>query len=347
MENVRGHISIDIIIKNIQDKIIGFASVNEAIASQTKLLSLNATIEAARAGEAGKGFEVVANEVKSLALQVEKNSQDLRINVIKEIASQTDELKHQFEDKEFIRLVDMSQTLVQLIVRNLYSCTADIRWWATDEVLFKCLSSPSAENINNAAHRLALINRFYSSYLNLVLVGVDGAVIATSKPSDFPKTSDTNLFSAQWVKKAFNTSSGDEYIAEDIFYDPIHNNKMVAVYATAVREGGRINGKVVGALGIFVDWEAKSNAIVKDEPTLTAEEWSRSTVMLLDGKSRVIASSDGSNLMQLYTMDKQRAAQKGYYINSKDEIVAYAKTLGYQEYDGLGWSAVIIQKPQL
>jgi methyl-accepting chemotaxis protein len=81
---VREAIATDASIQELAEagqKINEVVKLINDIAGQTNLLALNATIEAARAGEAGKGFAVVASEVKSLATQTAKATEDIATQV--------------------------------------------------------------------------------------------------------------------------------------------------------------------------------------------------------------------------------------------------------------------------
>ena len=312
------------------------------VTTQLRVLAMNALIEASRAGEAGKGFGIVAQEVKNVSAAVDNFADALSKNLGGEIGALEDMARTMAQEASGRRLVDLSLNAIELIDRNLYERTCDVRWWATDAAVVDAAAQPASATCELASKRLGVILKAYTVYLDIWLCDLSGKVIANGRPETFA-VAGNSVAELEWFKSGLSLQDGDCYAVGKIGRERSLNSATVATYVASVREGGDSQGKPVGLLAIHFDWEPQARAIVQGI-RLTEEEKPRTRVMLTDGDGYILASSDGRGVLAERAACNLRGRDFGYDTDRHGTLYAFHRTPGYETYQGLGWYGVIAQE---
>jgi Methyl-accepting chemotaxis protein (MCP) signalling domain len=279
----------------------------DLITREATYLAINALIEAARVGEAGRGFAVVANRVKDVSRRIGQLTDEFGA----ELAAISETMVAELERQQVQRLTDLALNLIDVIDRNLYERSCEVRWWATDAAIVDGVTS-GPEAAAHASKRMSVILDRYTVYLDIWVLDLDGRVVANGRPSKSP-------------------------VAE-------LDGAQTATHATAIREGGATSGKIAGVLAVFFDWAKQASAVL-DNVRLSNEERSRTRCMIVDANGRVIANSGQmSRDTKRYELRKGRT-DTGVYRAAEGSLVGHALTPGYESYQGMGWFGVIEQKP--
>jgi len=331
----------DIIAQTARAKDVTAGKVRDIrqVTSKLRILALNALIEAKHAGDAGRGFSVVADEVRGISGEVETLARDLG-NEIVTLDSLTQSLATQSQGA---RLTDLALNAIEIIDRNLYERTCDVRWWATDSALVEQAAGPSPERAAFASERLGVILDSYTVYLDLWLCDLDGRIIASGRPGHY-RLQGADVKDKPWFKRAMALRSGADFAVADITTEPLLNGAQIATYATGVRRGGKADGELIGILGIHFDWQPQARGIVEGA-RLTEDEKERTRVLLVDAHGTVIAASDGKGVLSEHIRLHANGRASGHYVDAHDgRMIAFHRTPGYETYQGLGWYGVIVQK---
>lgn len=311
-----------------------------------RMISFNSKIEAARAGAAGKAFSVVSDEMKVLSEQTATVARNLRLDSARTtdaLIQICDELSTQVRGT---RLSDLALTNIDLIDRNLYERSCDVRWWATDSSLVSALEMRTESACQHASQRLGVILNAYTVYFDLVLCDAHGVVIANGRPQQY-FTQGMNVASTEWFGKAIRTSSGNDYGFQSVHASPLVKGQRVLMYSAAVRSGGRVDGSVIGVLGIVFNYDALAQVLVHNTPI---GESNRATtrVCITDASGLVLADSMGRVLqdtLEIPDREQLYTQEKGYVIVESDAsrcCIAHARSPGFETYS-TGWHSVIMQ----
>ncbi len=311
------------------------------ITNMLRILALNALIEAKRAGDMGAGFAVVADEVRQISTQVEQISKLMADELNTEIAALEQLTRDMAAQSQGARLIDLALNAIELIDRNLYERTCDVRWWATDTAVVEAAAAPSSSHSSHASRRLGVILNAYTVYLDLWLCDLDGRIIANGRPDAYAAAG-KSVASEAWFQQARSLATGDDFTAADIRAEPLLKDAQVATYATGVREGGDANGRLLGVLGVHFDWQPQAMAIMQGLRLSDAER-ETTRALLVDSAGRVIAASDDHGILNERIQIRTGGRASGSYHDASGRLVAFHRTPGYETYQGLGWYGVIVQ----
>ena len=236
---------------------------------------------------------MVAQEVRTVGQQVETIARELEDQLTKRTGSLMSSIARMTDRSRGERMVDLSLNAIELIDRNLYERTCDVRWWATNSAVVDCAAAPERcggcacvgaprgdpRRLHRLSRSLALRPRW-------------------QRPRQRPRGSfqggRPERRPTKWFREALSLRSGDDYVAGDVESQPLLGNAQVATYCASVREDGKANGKPTGVLAIHFDWEPQARAIVQGVRVGAAD---KARVLLVDSNFRVIAASDGQGLL--------------------------------------------------
>lgn len=314
----------------------------QQVTGQMRILALNAMIEATRAGEHGRGFSVVAQEVRSVGNEIDGVASELEAHLAQRILELQKQVEFLADQAQGERLVDLSLNAIELIDRNLYERTCDVRWWATDSAVVDCAREHTDAASDYASHRLGVILGAYTVYVDLWLCDLNGVVIANGRPDRFAVRG-RNVSHENWFQSAVALASGDEYTVGDVVSQPALGGAQVLTYCASVRENGDAHGAPLGVLAIHFDWAPQARAIVEGVRISPAER-ERTRVLLVDAGGRVLASSDGAGVLSERVQLRAEGRSAGYRHEPDGSTIAFHGTPGYETYPGLGWYGVIVRR---
>jgi hypothetical protein len=309
-----------------------------------QLISLNGIVFASKLGKRGAALGPIFNQITKSGDFVTSRMEDL----LKEMA--LGEL-----DLNLKALENFSKQAIDLIDRNLFERSADIRWWATDQYFWNSLLNPSEDNHRKASERLKVINGSYTMYRNIILANSSGEIVSCSRMELKNELQKINVSDQSWFQQGMRTTKSSEYAVQDIIKSNLEKSKERSlIYSGGVRKNGNREDDAIGVLGILFDWDTEAKKILstclpKDPEGQVIEG---SVAFYTNHLNEIIETTDeivlpiGLKLIlppEIQHINAGETISGSFTFNNRHYIIGSSKTKGYREYRGLNWSAHIIR----
>jgi hypothetical protein len=331
--------------QGMRSHVIGAVNRMQDINRGIHLLSMNARIEAARAGDAGAGFGVVAQELTRLS----SNMRDAATSVVRDSQStgvDIDALLQVLnEDVVASRLCDLAFNAIDIVDRNLYERSCDVRWWATEPAAAQCLIDDRPETRALASRRLGQILDSYTVYTDLVVADARGQVIVNGRPARYDSVG-SQVNDGEWFRSAMATRSGNEFGFESVHASSLVGGQSTLVYSCAVRHPD-VPARPLGVLGILFNWNSLGQTVLSQIP-LTEAERPRTRACLVDGSGRILADTapqQGTQTLDFPQRATLFAEQRGVVTTTlagRRVKICHAASQGFETYR-TGWHALLVR----
>jgi|GEM_PF-206311 len=309
-----------------------------------QLISLNGIVFASKLGRRGAALDPLFRQITKTCSfatgKIEELLREMALGVL---------------DLFSKALENLTKQAIDLIDRNLFERSADIRWWATDQYFWEALQSPSEKNFQAAAKRLRVINSSYSMYRNLVLVDSNGDFVACSRNELRNELKQRNYSGRTWFQEAMRLNSSGDYYVEDVSNSDLEGRKeMSLIYTGAVRKEGSRQGEVIGVLAILFDWDQEAKLILNScLPQSRNEDSNEGIIAFYTNSQKVIIETNDEKSFPLGTKinleekfaNLQAGESTSGFVTYKGTqyLLGSSKTKGYREYPGLSWCAHILR----
>src|SRR5690606_31226102 len=216
--------------QDMRAHVVGAVDRMQEINRGIHLLSMNARIEAARAGAAGAGFGVVGQELTRMS----ENMREAASSLIRESQARGADLDAVLrvlnEDVVASRLCDLAFSAIDIVDRNLYERSCDVRWWATEPAVARALVERSPDALRHASQRLGQILDSYTVYADLVIADPRGQVICNGRPSRY-RSVGARVDGTEWFRAAMTTHRGSEFGFQSMHDSELVDGQSILAYS--------------------------------------------------------------------------------------------------------------------
>lgn len=310
------------------------------------LLSMNARIEAARAGAAGAGFGVVGQELTRMS----ENMREAATGLIRESQARGTDLDAVLrllnEDVVANRLCDLAYNAIDIVDRNLYERSCDVRWWAAEPAVTRCLIDSNPDSLRHASQRLGQILDSYTVYADLVIADTQGRVIANGRPNRY-RSVGARVNASEWFRAAMATRSGSEFGFQSVHESDLVDRQSILAYSCAVRDPDSPHSPPCGVLGILFKWQALGQTVVDQIPLSDAER-TRTRACLVDASGRILADTrrtPGLPVLDFAGRSELFQGKRGVIntmLGGRPAMICHAASPGYETYR-TGWHALLVR----